>query len=197
MHVDDGYHASTCTVGPDRVVRHNLVRNEIFRFASVAGLRPELEKPGILPDDKPLGLSSRRRPADVFMPAWTSGSPAALDFAVTSVQRQAVIESASRTPLASADQYSDVKRSHLDTQRLCAGEGVDFFPMVAETSGAWSRSAIGILGELSRRIAEQRGTDSNLEFSFMLQRLSVLFRRCQARAWFRRREQDHDAGLFQ
>ena len=124
-------------------------------------------------------------------------SPAALDFAVTSVHRQAIVEKASRVSLASAEDYSAVKRSHLDTHRKCAAVGVDFFPMVAETSGAWSRGAMGILGQICRCIAHQRGADVNQQFSSALERLSVIFRRCQARAWLRRREQERESYPFQ
>eukprot|EP00660_Eupelagonema_oceanica_P019327 gene19327-biopygen20047 len=41
-------HALVCSGGGDRTVRHNLLRNAAFRVAHAAGLRPELEKPGLL-----------------------------------------------------------------------------------------------------------------------------------------------------
>ena len=42
-----------------------------------AGLACEREQPHLLPDDP------RRRPGDLYLPAWPGGLPVALDFAVT------------------------------------------------------------------------------------------------------------------
>ena len=64
-------------------MRHNAVRNYVFKVALTAGLRPELERPGLLlpmlPEES---ASERRRPADVYLPSWVTGCPAALYFAV-------------------------------------------------------------------------------------------------------------------
>ena len=58
---------------------NNLLRNAVFRFARAAGLSPELERPdilvGALPEEE---AKSQRRPADVYLPGWTRGIPAAL-----------------------------------------------------------------------------------------------------------------------
>eukprot|EP00660_Eupelagonema_oceanica_P019655 gene19655-biopygen17802 len=73
----------------DRTTRHNFLRNTAFRLAHAAGLRPELEKPGLLRPRPCIGaleedgctlLGSRgaaaRRPADVFLPSFRLGSRA-------------------------------------------------------------------------------------------------------------------------
>eukprot|EP00662_Eupelagonemidae_sp_cell21_P057207 gene57207-biopygen54057 len=78
-----GDHALVCCAGGDRTVRHNLLRNAAFRIAAAAGLRPELEKPGLLrprPQQGSLEEDGRRtegsrgadgrRPADVFLPSF-------------------------------------------------------------------------------------------------------------------------------
>ena len=66
-----GIHARMCRAGGDGVIRHNALRNYLYRVALGAGLNPVLEKPGILlpasPDDDD---QSRRRPADIYLPAW-------------------------------------------------------------------------------------------------------------------------------
>ena len=56
----------------------------------------------------------RRRPADVFLPAF-AGSPAALDFAVTAHQRQDTLAVASSRAGAAAEAYARQNESHLQT----------------------------------------------------------------------------------
>ena len=182
-----GYHANVCCAGGDRTTRHNKVRNAVFKLAKAAALGPELEKPNLLlpsnPDD---AETNRRRPADVFLPAWLNGSPAALDFAVTAPQRQVTVEQAAKEALASAKQYSQTKREYLNTAQLCADAGVEFVPMVCESTGAWAPEALHVLGQLAQAAALQSGRDKNSVFAETLQVLSVTVRRCQARALLRR-----------
>ena len=95
-----------CVAGGERTQRHNAVRDLVFAWAERAGLRPEKERTGLLlpqcPDDT---QSARRRPADVYLPA-LSGSPAALDFAITAPQRQETLAMAGRATGAAADAYT-------------------------------------------------------------------------------------------
>eukprot|EP00666_Eupelagonemidae_sp_cell4sb_P002635 gene2635-biopygen4211 len=93
-----GDHALACSGGGDRTIRHNILRNIAFRLCHAAGLRPEIEKPGLLRPRPLIGSSEEdgksqpggrrgpdgRRPADVYLPSWRLGRPACLDFAVTS-----------------------------------------------------------------------------------------------------------------
>ena len=92
-----GDHALVCCGCGDRTRRHNLLRNMVYYAASSANLHPELQKPGLLPQRPSFGSlyengssigdddssPSHRRPADVYIPRWRAGPPAAWDFAVT------------------------------------------------------------------------------------------------------------------
>ena len=96
-----------CGGGGDCVRRHNVIRDMVFHAATSAGLRPELERPGLLLPERPLagafyedgsrpseeGERSLRRPADVYIPRWRQGPAAAWDFAVTSGLRDDVVAS--------------------------------------------------------------------------------------------------------
>ena len=84
-------HGLICSCGGDRVKRHNLLRNEVFFFCNSAGLNPELERPGLLQPRPAVGVrqedgthsdNNNRRPADIYLPRWRRGGPAALDFVV-------------------------------------------------------------------------------------------------------------------
>eukprot|EP00435_Cladocopium_sp_Y103_P044732 s3076_g12.t1 len=84
------------------------------------------------------GHSARRRPADVFLPAF-AGSPSAIDFAITAPQRQETLAQASQKPLAAAAAYARHKEAHLQ-----------------ESTGAWDEGATAVLKHFNH--PEDRGT---------------------------------------
>ena len=180
-------HAGTCAAGGERTQRHNALRDLLASWAARAGLQPEVEKPGLLlpqrPDEARL---SQRRPADIFLPS-LSGGPAALDLAITAPQRQESLAQAGQEALAAATQYAAVKRSHLDTARTCAAQGVRFMPLLAESTGGWEPAASKTLQLISRAVAARTGSDAGLLHADLLQELSVLLRAHHARAALHRR----------
>jgi hypothetical protein len=185
-----GHHSKMCCAGGDRTRRHNSLRGVVRRAAARGGLNPELEKPGLLlplrPEETTQG-ADRRRPADVYLPAWTGGLPAALDFAVTAPQRQETLAQAATTPLAAASDYDQKKRTFLDTERVCLSLGVTFVPMVVETSGAWSAEASAVLFLIAKSISVRTGRTTKEELQQLLQQAAVCVRRANARAALRRR----------
>lgn len=121
-----GYHSGMCVAGGERASRHNALRDLVYSWAERRCLRPEKEKAGLLRPQSPDDASSaRRRPADVFLPAYL-GHPTAFDFAVTAPQRLGVL--GSRGGLSAAEAYAERKRQHLDTAAACAAQQVHFLP---------------------------------------------------------------------
>ncbi len=187
--------------GGDR--RHNLIRNEAYYSAASAGLLPELEKPGLLPprplngslyedgsrpadsDDRP----EARRPADVYIPRWRSGPPAAWDFAVTSgLRNDALVESATDRE-AALTRYEDFKQSFKSTSSTCQQSGLTFIPMILEASGGgWGKQARRVWSELAKKHALATGelTSDEDSATTLLQRLSIILHRENARAILRR-----------
>ena len=72
-----GDHHLSCLGQGGKITRHNALRDIIFTAARMAALSPKLEVPYLLP-------SSSARPADIYLPLWSSGTPAALDVTVIS-----------------------------------------------------------------------------------------------------------------
>ena len=71
-----------------------------------------LEKAGLLLPSRPDEAGqAARRPADVYVPAWSSGSPAAFDFAVPAPQQAQYREAAALEPLAAASAYTPRKKN--------------------------------------------------------------------------------------
>eukprot|EP00660_Eupelagonema_oceanica_P019071 gene19071-biopygen36140 len=148
-------HALACSGGGDRTVRHNALRDHCFRLCRSAGCRPEVEKPGLLrlrpllgpveEDGKRCGGSrgaEGRRPADVFLPAWSLGKPACLDFAVTSGLSMGALHASAQDGAAATTEYAARKRAFLETASHCTDEGLDFIPMIVEASGGgWGADA--------------------------------------------------------
>ena len=147
-----------------------------------AGINAELEKANLLLPSRPQESSNNRHPADIYLPFWYGGRPAALDFAVTSPQQASVVGAASREPLHAAKTYSAHKRDYLNTGAACESQGVTFLPMVAETSGAWAPEAAVALNHLAKKAAARRVAETSHFYHNLLQRLSVQIRSSNARA---------------
>ncbi len=106
-------HYCLCAGAGDRVHRHNAVRNAVGRFAAAAGMNPEVESQGLLPPrpEDTRHDPSRRRPADVYIPSWHHGTPAAFDFAVSSPHCQAARVLAAQGMGRAAREYAGVQRA--------------------------------------------------------------------------------------
>ena len=188
-------HARLCMAAGDVVACHNAVRNKTGHVCASAGHAPSLEHPGLLPPrpDDPSG-SNLRRPADVYLPAWANGFPAALDFAVVSAQRQDILAEATLRAGAAATAYEAYKRSHLNTGAECAQQGVTLIPMVAESSGGWGPEGLKTLRQLAKTVAGRTRGDADSSMGQLLRSLSVIIRSANARAVLRRAGQPQDPG---
>ena len=131
---------------------------------------------------------AERRPADVFLPAWLSGAPVALDFAVVSPQRLDVLRQSSLQVGYASAQYDNFKRQYLDTEADCRRQGITFQPMVAEPSGGWSPAAVLVWKQLARMESLRTGETAAKVAEKHFQRLSVTIRRACADAVIRRTE---------
>ena len=129
---------------------------------------------------------TRRRPADVYVPAM-GGGPVAFDFAVTAPQRQETLPLAAQTAGAAAAAYAAHKEQHLNTGAECRRQGVSFTPMVVETTGAWDAAAAKVLKHLAYATAARSGTTPGELHQSLLEDLSVVVRSWRAKAALRRR----------
>ena len=121
-------------------MRHNVVRDLVCREARAAGMNPEKEKAGFLPnrpnDDgvKPTGggADQNRRPADVWLPRGTgktAGRGEALDFACKSGLRRDKWKISAEAPQSLFADYESRKNEYKDTKDHCENKGVGFCPM--------------------------------------------------------------------
>ena len=153
---------------------------------------PEVEKAGLLPARPPEhgsceagGVSGQqgRRPADVYLPSWGLHGPAALDLAITSGMRGAILPASASDGAQPCLAYEDRKRSHLQTAQQCADQGIQFLPLVAEAcGGGWGPVAVRTWRRLGALIAGRTGEPVSMVVERLHQALSVALQRENARA---------------
>ena len=182
-----GGHARQCMAAGDTVACHNAVRNYLGRVAQGAGFSPSLEQAHLLPprpeDNQAANL---RRPADIYIPSWKNGAPAALDTAITSPLQQGIVGQAALTSGAAAKAYEERKRAFLNTADLCAQQGILFVPLVAECTGGWGEDSLKALRHLAQAAADRRGREKGEVLTEILQSLCIIIRSAKARAVLRR-----------
>ena len=95
---------------------------------------------------------SHSRPADILLPTWSRGRPAALDVHVISPLQQLTLHKAASTP-GHALQVG-VQRKLASHLSACRSAGVDFIPVVAETLGGLAEDSIAIIRSLGKAISQ-------------------------------------------
>ena len=190
-------HCLTCACGGDRTKRHNLLRNEVFYLCNSSGLSPELERPGLLELRPLIGVTQEsgarrdpnvnRRPADVYIPRWRRGAPAALDLAVTSGLRNDLVTKSAEDGSAAVNAYEDFKRTYLNTEAICQQEGITFIPLVCEADGGgWGPAAHRVWSVLAKYKSVRTGEQDSTIATHLLQSLGLILHRENARAILRR-----------
>ena len=117
---------------------------------------------------------SASRPADVFLPTWERGQPAALDVTVVStLQNRTVVRAASVSGYALSVARERKMAAHSET---CQSVGVSFVPMVVETVG----------GAIGRSQGQCLGIPPSDSTRHLFQRLAVCLWRGNASMWISR-----------
>eukprot|EP00731_Ephydatia_muelleri_P005532 Em0002g1708a len=127
---DFGHHSLTCKHGGDVVSRHNKLRDVFYDFCQRACLGPRLEM------GCGAGSDSQSRPADVLVPNWDLGKPAAFDLSVTSTLQSSALLEASVTA-GSAALLSE-NRKHNNSDKKCDELGWARIPLVVAVAGRLS-----------------------------------------------------------
>ena len=124
-----GDHQVGCGGNGDRIHRRDALRDVLYAAAQSAALAPRKEIPSLIP-------GSCSRPADVFLPIWCRGRPAALDVSVISTLQPHTLYGAANNQGHALKVAKDRKMAaHNDA---CSSVGVTFIPLVVESLGGWS-----------------------------------------------------------
>ena len=161
-----GAHAESCMGGGDAMARHNENRDTIHRQAKAAGARPELEKARLLAGIGRVGDLQGRRPADTLLHNTggihtARGRPmakVALDVGFVNPQAAGHLRDAAAESLGAAKAYTKQKREKNNTDDLCLQVGVDYQPIVWETTGGISEEGRETIKSLNRLVAVNTNT---------------------------------------
>ena len=172
-----GDHQVGCGGNGDRIHRHDSVRDALFSAAQTAALAPRKEVPSLIP-----GTSSR--PADVYLPNWMRGQPAALDVHVISTLQQLTLKEAAVTQGYALSVGEERKRAA--HSEACHAVGVTFIPMVVETLGGWVEEAALTVKIIGRLQGLRLGIPPAQATRHLFQRLAINLWRGNATLWIRR-----------
>ena len=172
-----GDHHVTCRGNGDMISRHNILRDVIFTTCRTAALSPRKEVPSLIP-------GSAARPADVFLPVWSQGKPAAIDVSViSSLQCLTVSEASCEQGYALSYGERRKRRVH---DHECQEAGISFVPLLVETLGGWSDLALSFIRQVAELQAILLGQQPALSISHPFQRLSVSLWKGNALLWVSR-----------
>eukprot|EP00731_Ephydatia_muelleri_P007115 Em0003g1363a len=140
-----GHHAVTCKRGGDVVSRHNKLRDILAESCRRAHLGVQVEMGNNLTNH------SHTRPADLLVPNWVLGKPAAFDLSVTSPLNPTTLLEASVTTGVAA--LTTELRKHSSNDTKCKELDWVCVPLVVESYGAWGKEALESISQLASRLA--------------------------------------------
>eukprot|EP00439_Symbiodinium_sp_Y106_P050381 s6440_g6.t1 len=130
--------------------------------AKAAGLKPEVEKPGLLPP---------RLDAQGATGWWPKA-------------RRRLGRQLGRSPWLQPSRTPDSRlgttrpaSAHLNTQTLCAAEGLQFVPLVDKAAGGWAPAALRTWKELGELLSARAGDPADETTKQLLQALAVTLQR--------------------
>ena len=166
-----GDHAIGCGGDYGRIGRHDRLRDILFKAATAATLGPRREVS--------VNGATQSRPADIYLPSWKRGMPAALDITVISSLQGATVKQAAQTPGHSLRIANSRKlRAHKED---CERAGVNFFPLSVEALGGWDGEALSHIFAIGEMMQRRSGPgQQQCAKRHLLQRLSVELQRGNA-----------------
>ena len=149
----------------------------MFSASQTAALAPRKEVPSLIP-------GSQSRPADVFLPTWTRGQPAALDITViSSLQQLTLREAASVAGHALSAGEARKIAAHVPS---CRASGVSFIPIIFEALGGLSELAVATLSNIGRLLGQRTGVPPSETTRHLFQRCAISLWKGNAALWLHR-----------
>ena len=141
-----GDHQVGCGGNGDRIHRHDAIRDTLFSAAQAAALAPRKEVPSLIP-------GTRSCPADIFLPNWCRGRPAALDVTVISTM-QPLTQSGAASERGYALKLAEERKMAAHNAEC----RVSFVPLAVESLGGWSHEAALQISRVGRLVGQRLGT---------------------------------------
>ena len=136
----------------------------MYSAAQSAALAPRKELPSLIP-----GIWSR--PADILIPNWQRGQPAALDVTVISTLQQATLQGAASTQGHAL--AVGVERKLAAHAEACRAAGIAFVPLMVESLGGWSKEAADTIAKIGRLQGQGQGISPAESICHLFQRCAM------------------------
>jgi hypothetical protein len=136
---EKGIHALSCKSSPDRITKHNNVRDIIFREAEAGAKNPRLEVAAIFGEDN-------MRPADIFLPLHINNRSSCLDVGIVNPLTKTYVVSAAQESLSAANSYDRTKTKKYSEK--CKNGSINYFAICGEVTGGWTPTSHRIFKEL-------------------------------------------------
>ena len=124
------------------------------------------------------------RSADIYLPSWKRGCPAALDVTVISTLQQATVQGAAATQGHAL--LVGEERKLATYAAACREVGVSFIPLVFESLGGLSDAAADSIASVGRLLGQRLGTPPSESTRHLFQRCAITLWRGNAALWIRR-----------
>ena len=164
-----GHHQLTCPKGGFPTARHNRVRDAFASLARAAGLSPKIEQGAFARD--------LTRPADILVPAWSHGKPAAFDVTIVSPHVQVNMVAGNTEVVEKA---AELKHSENDVK--CAALGWLCVPLAVDCYGQWCSEAHLSFNALSSHLAVCTQVKQSVALSSIYNTLGLVLARQNARS---------------
>ncbi len=116
---------------------------------------------------------SQSRPADILLPTWSRGRPAALDVHVISPLQRQTVQEAATTPghaLQVGIQRITKLAAHLSA---CRAAGVEFVPLVSEVLGGLAADTITTIRAIGKAISQRTEAENHTCTRQLFHRLAI------------------------
>ena len=172
-----GDHQVGCGGNGDQIHRHDSIRDAVFSAAQSAALAPQKEVPALI-----TGTCSR--PADIYLPNWMRGQPAALDVIVISTLQQQTLEGAATTQGHALSMGKERKMAaHFEA---CRSVGVVFMPLVVKSLEGWDGEAADTIRAIGCLQGHRLGIPPAESIHHLFQQLAISLWKGNAALWIRR-----------
>ena len=185
-----GIHCGSCMAGGDVTLRHNKVRNLMYKYCCRGQMNPELEKAGIL--EEPGVFVDMARPADIFIPDFGEAGSSirvALDVKVINALGNNHYLETLDGPMVAAENYRETASLRDDVRARCAARGVRYEPLVFTTQGGCDKRTEALLSQIADVVARSECRESGAVKAEMLQAISMSIMKSVAKSIIRRSSQ--------
>lgn len=166
-----GYHQLTCRHAGSLGMRHNGIRDIIYKACQVASWNPAKEQ-NVFP-------TGQQRAADILCRIMPENL--CLDVAVTNGLQSNYREKTSKFGPVAAALYAQTHKTAKYADRV-AEAGCKFVPLVTDVHGNWAAEALNFFRKLSSDIAAKRDEDPGTQHNWLLKSMSIALMRGNVRS---------------